>query len=593
MVTVTGPVVQRIEREFSKLVIGVRFPSGLHSLTIKNIKMFTAKKTSLFEAKTTSATSNSFVNAGLKTSAKTRSGNGALKYSTTGNDFVDQFGKLGAMKVPRSYADVSKDMSTLWGQDPETAVKFALYIRTITRTTQLFDGSKTEHPQRGAGLRNEGIMRMLWLAINHKEVFWKNVPLFVSLGSWKDIIQMLSFDLQYNGWEGRQLDWNKFGSLILAGLENENTSNLIKKFLPQIKANSQCKTVSAQADNMIAKWVCSLLFGTKESGSTYKSYRKFKTSGTAHDWQKLISKKLLNDINFDSIHGRALALLVSGKFITKNGLEKVYEKWIESKPIAKFTGYPHELFAKAPQKKFQIDTLNAQFKGLVETAKKGAVDGTSLIVVRDTSASMSSQAPGTKQSCYDIGKALALFFSEMLPSGHFANSWIEFNSDAKMHQWKGSTPWEKWTNDKSYYVGSTDFQSVIRLFTTIKKSGVSESEFPTGILCISDSEFNPTQLGKTNVETARETLKSAGFSDEYCKNFKIVLWNLQNNYYGRGSGKKFETHGETENVHYFSGYDGSVIAFLTGVNSQKAEPKTDVELFEAAMDQEVLNMVQI
>jgi len=558
--------------------------------------MFTAKKTSLFEAKpkTTSASStNAFVKAGMKKAAVTKSGNGALKYSTTGNDFVDQFGKLGTMKVPRSYADVSKDMSTLWAQNPETAVKFALYIRTITRTTQMFDGSKTEFPQRGAGLRNEGIMRMLWLAINHKDVFWKNVPLFVSLGSWKDVITMLSVDLQYHGWDDRKLDWDKFGSLILAGLENENTSNLIKKFLPQLKANSQCKTVSAQADNMIAKWICSLLFGTKESGSTYKAYRKFKTSGTAHEWQKLISKKLLNDINFDTIHGRALALLVSGKFITKNGLERVYEKWIESKPIAKFTGYPHELFAKLPYKKFQIDTLNAQFKGLVETSKKGAVDGTSLIVVRDTSGSMSSQAPGTKQTCFDIGKALALFFSEMLPTGHFANSWIEFNSDAKMHQWKGSTPWEKWTNDHSNFVGSTNFQSVIKLFATIKKSGIPESEFPTGILCISDSEFNPGQLGKTNVETARETLKKAGFSDEYCKNFKIVLWNLQNNYYGKGSGEKFETHGETENVYYFSGYDGSVIAFLTGVNGQKAEPKTDVELFEAAMDQEVLNMVTV
>ena len=557
--------------------------------------MFTAKKTSLFEAKTTSGSpaKNAFIKAGLKKSAQTLSGNGALKFSTTGNDFVDQFGKLGVMKVPRSFADVSKDMSTLWAQNPEMAVRFALYIRTITRTTQLFDGSKTENPQRGAGLRNEGILRMLWLAINHKETFWKNVPLFVSLGSWKDVIQVLSLDLQYNGWEGRQLDWNRFGQLILAGLENENTSHLIKKFLPQIKAKSACKTLESQADNLIAKWVCSLLFGGKESGATYKQYRKFKSSGKAHTWQQLISKKLLDQVNFDSIHGRALALLVSGKFITKNGLEKIYEKWIESKPVAKFTGYPHELFAKFPQKKFQIDTINAQFMGLVETAKKGANGSTSLIVVRDTSGSMGSTAPGTKQSCYDIGKALALFFSEMLPEGYFANSWVEFNTDAKMHQWKGSTPWEKWTNDHSEFVGSTNFQSVIKLFTTIKQSGVDESDFPTGILCISDSEFNPSQLGKTNVEAARDTLRKAGFSEDYCKNFKIVLWNLQNSYYGKGSGEKFETYGETENVYYFGGYDGSVIAFLTGVNGQKTEPKTDVELFEAAMDQEVLNMVQV
>lgn len=565
--------------------------------------MFTAKKTNLFDStsktnKTSATTStNAFVNAGLKKSAETRSGNGALKYSTTGNSFVDQFGKLGSYKEPRSYQDVSKDMSELYAIDPETAVKFAFYIRTITRTAQYLDGTKTGTVQRGAGLKHEAIMRLIWLAINHPDQFWVNVNLVPVLGSWNDIFKMLQYDLVYNGWKGRTLDWNKFGSLLLAALENENTSNLVKKYLPQIKTNSACKTVEAQADNMIAKWICSLLFGGKEAGSTYKQYRKLKTSGTAHDWQKLISQGKFLEIDFKTVHGRALAQLVSGKFISNRGLEEKYNAWIESQPVAKFTGYPHELFAKLPSKHYQISTLNKQFKGLVETAKQNAVTGTNLIVVRDTSSSMGSTAPGTKQSCYDIGKALALFFSEMLPDGHFANSWIEFNSDAKMHTWKGSTPYEKWTNDRSNFVGGTDFQSVIKLFCKIKQQGVSESEFPSGILCISDSEFNPSQLKETNVETARKTLRNAGFSEEYVQNFKIILWNLQNNYYGRGSGEKFETYGETQNVFYFSGYDGSVIAFLTGVKDKdgnvKSEPKTDVELFEAAMDQECLNLVKI
>lgn len=560
--------------------------------------MFTAKQKSLFDSKSTtqktSATStNAFVNAGLKKSAETRSGNGALKYSTTGNSFVDQFGKLGSYKEPRSFQDISRDMSELYAINPEMTVKFAFYIRTITRQSQYLDGNKTATIQRGAGLKHESIMRLIWLAVNHSNQFWANVNLIPVLGSWNDIFKMLQYDLVYNGWKDRTLDWNKFGQLLLAGLENENTSNLVKKYLPQIKANSQCKTVDSQADNMIAKWICSLLFG----GSTYKQYRKLKTSGTAHDWQKLISQGKFLEIDFKTVHGRALAQLVSGKFISNRGLEEKYNQWIESQPVAKFTGYPHELFAKLPSKQYQISTLNKQFKGLVETAKQNAVQGTNLIVVRDTSGSMGSHAPGTTQSCFDIGKALALFFSEMLPEGHFANSWIEFNSNAKMHTWKGSTPYEKWVNDHSRYVGSTNFQSVIELFCKIKNQGVSESEFPSGILCISDSEFNPTQLKETNVKTARKTLKNAGFSEDYVQNFKIVLWNLQNSYYGRGSGEKFETYGETQNVFYFSGYDGSVIAFLTGVKDKdgnvKSEPKTDVELFEAAMDQEVLNLVKV
>jgi hypothetical protein len=56
-------------------------------------------------------------------------------------------------------------------------------------------------------------------------------------------------------------------SLILVGLENPNHSELIKKYLPQIKSNSQCTTLEAQADNLIGKWICSLLFGGKREES--------------------------------------------------------------------------------------------------------------------------------------------------------------------------------------------------------------------------------------------------------------------------------------------------------------------------------------
>lgn len=552
--------------------------------------MFTKKMTSLFEVPSTKGTSksNAFVNAGLRKSAETLSGNLALKYSTTGNDFVDQFGKLGSYKEQRSFNDISKDAQILWSQDPELAMHFTFFIRLITRTVSLFDGAKTSTVQRGSGLKHEGIMRMIWVHLNYPDAFWKNIKLYIASSSWKDIFQMLQYDLEYNGWDNRKLNWTEFGNLIMAGLENPNTTNLVKKYMPQIKARSKCTTLDAQADTMIGKWLCSVF------DCNYKDYRKMKTSGTAHEWQKLISQKLFDSINFSTIHGRALSLMVSSKFITNHGLEIKYEAWIKTQPIAKFTGYVHELMSKVQHnmKPYIVETINRQFAGLVETGKKNAKTDSTLIVVRDTSSSMGATAIGTKVSCYNIGKALALYFSEFL-KGHFANSWIEFNADAQMHKWKGSTPVEKWLNDGSSYVGNTNFQSVVNLFCKIKRSGVPESDFPTGILCISDGEFDQTALRIANVDMALSTLRAAGFSEEYVSKFKIILWNLQSRYYGKGTGEKFETYGDQDNVYYFSGYDGSIVAFLIGVEGQKSEPKNAKELFQAAMDQEVMNMIQI
>lgn len=557
--------------------------------------MFNSKLTTLgTKTKTASVKNNlanAFVNAGLKKGAETLSGNGALKYSTSGSAFVDQFTFLGSYKKPRNFSEIEKDCELLWAKDPKTAVMFIHYIRLITRKVQLFNGYTTKNPQKGGQLKHEGIMRMIWLHNKAPKTFWKNIGLFVSVGSWQDVIKMLQYDLVYHGWDKKVLDWTKFGELILSGLANENTSELIKKYLPQIRTNSALKTIEAEADNAIAKWICSLVFGAKDkNGSTYKQYRKLKSSGTAHEWQKLISQGKYNLVDFNNIHGRALNLLVRSSFLKNQGLEDKYNAWI-TKPATevKYTGYVHELFTKLPNDlsalgKAEADTINKQFDTLVQ--KAGESERTSLIVVRDISASMGNPATGTTMRCFDVAKAIALYFSEFL-KGAFQDSYIEFRQKAKMCQWNGNTALEKWYNDQSRFNGSTNFQNVFDLFCEIKAQGVAESEFPTGILCISDGEFNPAQLGKTNVEVALTKLRSAGFSEEYVSKFVIVLWNLQSGYYGRNTGKKFETHGDVPNVFYFSGYEASTISFLND------KIKTASEVFDAAMNQEVLNMIEL
>lgn len=555
--------------------------------------MFAQKKTSLLEVKKVAAkasTKNQFLNGLAKESAKTLSGNGALKYSTSGSEWVDQFTKLGTYKAPRNYSDIVNDCETLWALDQELCVKFILYTRLISRKTNLvFLGITTQEAQSGAELKHEGIMRMLWLSQKAPNIFWENIGLFISAGSCKDILTMLRYDLVYHGWDNRVLDWNRFNNLIKSLLENASTVNLMKKYLPQIKPNNKCTTVESQANNIIAKWICSSLFGNKVGGTTYKQYRKLKTSGTAHEWQKLISQQKFDRLDFGKIHGRALNLLVKSKFLKNHNLQNKYSEWIGSQKTVKYTGFVHELLCDLDtnlDSNFE-KTVNKQFMELVNKVKNGEEKYTKLIVVRDTSGSMRSAALGTKYSCNNIAKALALYFSEFL-DGQFANHWIEFNSGAKLHSWKGANVVAKWRADRSEAYASTNFQAVIDLFCQMKNQGVPEEDFPEGILCISDGEFNPSSLKETNVQTALSKLKANGFSQDYINKFKIILWNLQSGYYGKGTGEKFETFGETKNVFYMSGYSASCVKFLL---NQKIETAEDV--FNEAMNQELLSLVKV
>ncbi len=571
--------------------------------------MFDSKKETLFTEKdvksTTTSVKNGFLNQGMRESSKTTEyGNGALKYTTTNNDFVDQFGMISNYKQPRDFSEITKDMSTLWSKDPKMAMKFTFYIRMISRKVQLFDGSTTEKTQIGQGLKYEGIMRMIWVAINHPDVFWKNINLYVSISSWKDIIQMLSYDLQYNGWNDKVLDWKKMGELILSGLENPNTNNLLKKYLPNIKSNSKCKTLEAQADNIIGKWIANLLF--KNDSQSYAKYRKIKSSGTAHEWQKLISQGKMLEIDFDSVHGRALSLMVSSKFITNNGLTDKFEEWIDKKPVLKYTGYVYELMKPLANGNVNLmnkKVINKQFKMLIDQVKEQMDINSSFITVIDTSSSMNAITLGTNMSARHIAKSIGIYFSELL-EGFFKNHWIEFNSKAKLREWKGDNPVDKYINDYSNYIGSTNFLDVARLFCDIKKEGVKESEFPNGIICISDGNFDPSYPlyslnnnidHQTNTKRFKEMLLEAGFSKEFVDNFKIVLWDIPNTFYGTKIETKFEDFADAPNLYYMSGFDPSSLSFLFGYanEKEKSTPKNAEELFESAMNQEILNLISL
>lgn len=566
-----------------------------------NYKMFNSKKTTLFET-----TSNPFVNAALKEQS-VRTNNGGVAYTTSGDPFVDQFGSSSEYLTQRDFSLISKDCEILWNCDKEKAVKFMFFIRMITRkVTYTLEGSQvtTKEPQKGAELRYESIMRYIWLSINHASIFWKNAWLIPFVGSWKDIFLMLRYDLIYNGWDNRVLDWTRFGELILSGLENTNTSSLVKKYLPQVRAKSKCKTIEAQANCLIGKWISSLIFGRTNNLShadkyvIYRKYAKLKASGTAHEWQQLISKCQYNRIDFNSIHAKALGILARSNFFDKYGLREAFTKWITNDNTkVKATEFVHEIFSAFPDvafystpSKVSDDTaalINKKFNTLVEKGKSSE-NFCKFIVARDTSSSMTARVNGTTSSCYDIAKALALYFSEFL-TGPFAGTFLEFANTCRIRQWIGKTPLDKWLNDDCEAYGSTNFYSIIELFADTKTNQkVSEEYFPKGILCISDGEFDPNMYNTSSINAAKAKLKEAGFSQEYIDSFVMVFWNITNTYYSKTPKTKFQSTNNIPNVYYFSGFSGSIISFINGEQGCTAK-----DIFDSAMNQEILNLIKL
>ena len=86
---------------------------------------------------------------------------GTAKLASTLDSFVDQFAKAALYKAPRKYEEIAVDQEVLYVIDPIMTIKLSLYFRIITRNVNDFG------MHRGTGLKNESILRIKWLLVNH------------------------------------------------------------------------------------------------------------------------------------------------------------------------------------------------------------------------------------------------------------------------------------------------------------------------------------------------------------------------------------------------------------------------------------------
>lgn len=542
---------------------------------------------------------NSFLSSVTK--CNTRTENGALSNSSTGDRLVDQFGKSGAYRG-RSFEEVFADQSALWGENPLNALKLPFYLRMVTRKAKTYDGKSTETVQKGQGNKDESFKRLLWIASYHPDSFYKNLWLLPIVGSWKDLWYLLYLDRDTN-----ILDKKKIFQVIAEGIDDDYQRDLVKKYLPRIRSTKspRCKSDWEVTTNSLAKEFCRFI------GWNAATYRKFKSTGKAHEFQKIICAGLYKDLNFNTIPGKALTSLVSKDFLDRHSLVDKYVKWLDTQPVAKFTGYPYELgkvlsdcrsYNGLQLPLYRKMTIDKQFEALLEKASKdqGGITG-NVWCALDTSGSMGTKVVGDI-SAFDICISLGIYFSS-LNKGAFNKNVIMFDNVSHVKSLSGTfSDMYNQIISESTACGSTNFQSVIDEICRIRKTNptVPLEDYPTTLLVVSDMQFNPSNRWdrssssseeQTNYQTAMGKLNSC-FPKEFVDKFRIIWWDCT------GRCKDFPSTIDDKGTYVMSGFDGAIVTLLLGgaeVDEETGEVKqlSMQEMVDKALSQELLTFLSV
>lgn len=525
--------------------------------------------------------------------------NGAVSNASTGSMLVDQFAKA-ASAMDRPVQTVFAEQSSIWGENPIDALRFAFYLRMITRKVKMFGGEQTETVQKGQGNKDESLKRMLWIALYHPDTFYKNLWIVPLVGSWKDLWILLTMS--------DELKKEEFFKVIAEGISDETQKGLVMKYLPRIRSTKKCTTEWAKKTNELAKEFCKFV------GWKAEDYRKFKASGIAHKFQQLMCKGFYNQIDFNQIPGRALFLMLKngGTFLKKHNLQDKYMEWLKKQPVAKFTGFVYELGMEA--RKYRIIppmqklTLDKQFDGLIKLAKSdtGGIKE-NVWCCLDTSGSMNTPVSGTNARCCDIANSLAVYFST-LNEGAFHKHVLGFDNTSKLHKLSGTFT-DMMSNLPYVSCGGTNFLSAVDEIVRVRQinPNIPLEDYPKTLLVISDMGFNPVERSynywsnnrssyseydkSTNYEETKRRLLTV-FPKSFVDEMKFIWWHVTS------ANKDFPSSIDDAGTYMFSGFDGAIITLLLGGNVTKddngnVKQLTMEEMVQKALTQELLLQLKL
>ena len=413
--------------------------------------------------------------------------NGAVTNRTSGNDCLDLFATIGALRHAGD-DEICTRFLRAFAEDRDLAMKTLFFARDV----------------RG-GLGERRVFRTLirWLAENERASLIRNLPYIAEYGRWDDVIVLLDTPC---GKEALQLLKKQFDA-DMAAAGGIGEVSLLGKWLPSVNASNEKTVLTAKR---IARYL----------GLSDREYRLALTKLRARI--RIIENNLRErDYTFDYSKQPSKAMFKYRQAFYRNDGDRynAFLKSVRSGEAKLNTGalLPYELVERAYHcSKDERNSLDVTWNSLEDfTTDENA------LVVADGSGSM--------YCCMDprpaaVAQSLAIYFAER-NKGIFHNHFITFSRTPRLVEIKGNDLVDRVKCCISYNeVANTDIEAVFDLvLSAAVKNNVPQSELPSKLYIISDMEFDycAENASLTNFENAKRRFEAAGYRLP-----QLVFWNV-------------------------------------------------------------------
>lgn len=443
----------------------------------------------------------------MKNNIMTKTTNGALCYSTTGNYLVDINFSVS------KFRNMLNNKESLWEmfypalmQNPRYALKWLLYLRDI---------------RYGIGERDAFRDLLYNLIVNTKvDSYFIKTCNIQEYGRYDDLIDIyfrlyddkkLSKIKRINNIKNIIIDIIKEQLLLdLANSKNNRSVSLLAKWMPT-------ESTSSLKNRRRAKILMNKLnYSPKRYRQILVLLRKkidiVEAKMSTNNWDKIIYENVPSKAN----------LLYSRAFINHDSERRL--KYIDdlSNNKTKINSkalFLHEIVSKYKKEYERNEVLESMWKNIPKPD-----NFSDTLVVRDGSGSMCQCLPNSTSTILDVANALTIYCSENNKT--FKNKFITFSQRAEIVDLTSYTNlYEKLKKLDGYYdYSNTDINNVFNLILkTAIKEKLSKEDLPKNILIVSDMQFD--EVNSYDIDSLFEIInkkyKKAGYEMP-----KLIFWNV-------------------------------------------------------------------
>lgn len=542
--------------------------------------------------------------------------NGAYAFSTTGSAITDLFF---AMARGCKEERVTKLMENAW---KESSIETCLVLLNCRDC------------RNGKAERLVTYHALIWIRLNHPEIYKHLLPLVVQVGSFADLRKLAHL---VHG-KHKKEEENKSVvvereyelELLAAVLKQDRHQLLIANNIPNPNISLAAKWAPSEkkADDRrydLAKKLAYLLLAPTHdqphSGVMHR-YRNLisELRKKIQPVEQLLASKQFSKIDYNKQTSRGHHVYKKAFFRNDGERYKEYlsslkkqQEENKSKPESEQkkelkininTLFPHEITKDLIQEssgwnrycsvnQTELDLRQTQWTATIEKYKKSAGLFNNAVALVDVSGSMFSGSYGTSVQPIHVSVALGLLTATLCTKSRFAHRIITFESTPRWFTIDVTKPIQEQVSQlcAAPWSGSTNFEAAFEL---ILNEATTQEDVPEVLVCFSDMQFNAAANfnGYSRPVSLFHHIKEK-FEQRELKMPKLVFWNVNSDLCENTP----VTHDESGTA-LISGFSPALMKALldTGLNSDGFNPKVVVnnaiEPYQTLLTDELRNLLK-